>query len=44
MFESTKIFTDIAEKRSAHYNEIKDALDLVFNFIVSHKRIVYGGM
>lgn len=44
MIENTKIYTDIAEKRTTHYNEISRALDMVLNFIIERKLIIYGGM
>lgn len=44
MIENTKIYTDIAEKRTTNYNEISRALDMVLNFIIERKLIIYGGM
>lgn len=39
-----KKYTDLAEKKSIHFNDIDKAFDIVKQFIINKKRILYGGL
>lgn len=44
VFSNTKVYKNIAERRSVGFPHIEKALNIVKEFIIKKKRIVYGGM
>jgi hypothetical protein len=44
IFDNSKKYIDIAERRSIFYHDIENALDMVRDFIIQKNRIIYGGM
>ncbi len=44
VLDNSKIYEDIAKRRSFQFNEIERALTIVHAFIIKKKRILYGGM
>jgi hypothetical protein len=44
VLDNTKLYEDIANKRSSTYSDIERALEIVRSFIIEKKLIVYGGM
>src|ERR1700678_2660634 len=44
VFANIKKYKDISERRSANFNEIDRAFDLVKNYIIDKKRLLYGGL
>src|ERR1700743_3386804 len=44
VLDNSKIYEDIAKRRSFQFNEIERALSVVHAFIIKKKHILYGGM